>query len=79
MRAFHRLDIGINFRKQKKRGTRTWNVSIFNLYNRKNPYYYFFDSKDLNIDIISNTSNELVLKQQSLFPIMPSISYSFQF
>ena len=75
MRAFHRLDIGINFRKQKKRGTRTWNVSIFNLYNRKNPYYYFFDYKDSDND----ASNELVLKQQSLFPIMPSISYSFQF
>jgi hypothetical protein len=74
MRAFHRLDIGFNFRKQKKHGVRTWNISIFNLYNRQNPYYYFFDSKDY----LSN-SNELVLKQQSLFPIMPSFSYSYKF
>jgi len=72
MRAFHRLDIGFNFRKQKKRGIRSWNISVFNLYNRQNPYYYFFDYKD-------ETSDKLVLKQQSLFPIMPSISYSYKF
>lgn len=79
MRAFHRLDIGVNFRKQKKRGVRTWNISIFNLYNRQNSYYYFFDYKDEFDIYIDNNSDELVLKQQSLFPIMPSISYCFKF
>lgn len=72
MRSFHRLDIGFNFRKRKKRGIRTWNVSVFNLYNRQNPYFYFFDNKQ-------GTENGLVLKQQSLFPILPSFSYSYSF
>jgi hypothetical protein len=39
-KPYHRLDIGFNFSKEKPRGIRTWNVSIYNVYNRKNPYYY---------------------------------------
>jgi hypothetical protein len=69
MRSYHRLDVGANFRKKTKWGERTWNVSIYNLYNRKNPYYYFFDQ----------VGSQTVLKQQSLFPIIPSVSYSFKF
>ncbi|MFP5471936.1 MAG: TonB-dependent receptor, partial [Bacteroidia bacterium] len=69
MRPYHKMDIGFNFRKQKKRGIRTWNVSIYNLYNRQNPYYYYFE----------NNLDNVVLKQVSLFPIMPSASYSFNF
>ncbi len=40
-KAYHRMDIGINFKKQKKWGQRIWNISIYNLYNRKNPYNYY--------------------------------------
>ena len=66
------MDIGFNFNKEKKWGTRTWSISVYNLYNRKNPYYYFFEKK-------SNNSDEVVLKQLSMFPIMPSVSYSISF
>jgi len=69
MRAYHRLDVGMNFRKQKKRGTRTWTISVYNAYNRQNPYYYYTKIKN----------NKVQLYQQSLFPIIPSISYSFKF
>lgn len=69
MRAYHRLDIGANFHKKTKWGERIWNVSIYNLYNRQNPYYYFFDQ----------VGSQMVLKQQSIFPIIPSVSYSFKF
>lgn len=71
MRSYHRLDIGVNFRKDTRWGEGTWNISVYNLYNRKNPYYYFTD--------ISWNTGKTVLKQQSLFPIMPSVSYSFKF
>lgn len=71
MRSYHRLDVGVNFRKDTRWGERTWNISIFNLYNRKNPYFYFMDYNWNN--------NKTTLKQKSLFPIMPSISYSFKF
>ncbi len=78
MRAFHKLDIGINSTKQKKWGERTWNFSIYNVYNRQNPYYYFFKDKYE----YQNGKEVFVgkrLYQQSLFPIIPSISYSFKF
>ncbi len=71
MRDYHRIDIGFNFHKNKKRGERIWNISIYNLYNRKNPYFYFFDQETEN--------GQLTLKQQSLFPVIPSVSYSFKF
>jgi len=72
MRAYHKLDIGVNFRKEKKWGERTWNISIYNVYNRQNPHYYYFTGSD-------NNDGSLKLMQQSLFPILPSVSYSFKF
>jgi len=81
MRAYHKLDIGVNFYKKVKRGERTWNISIYNLYNRQNPYYYFIDTSyqfDQEGRIIPEAT-KTVLKQQSYFPIIPSFSYSLKF
>jgi hypothetical protein len=85
MRDYHRLDFGINFPKTTKWGERTWTISIFNLYNRKNPYYYYYDRKLLNIlndgpgQIPVAVYDNLKLYQKSLFSIFPSFSYSFKF
>jgi hypothetical protein len=73
MGAYHRLDLGIQFHKKKKWGERTWEISIYNVYNRKNPFYYYTDSQ--TIDGITYGQ----LKQVSLFPIIPSFTYSFKF
>lgn len=70
MAPYHRLDFGAQFHKKKKRGERTWEVSFYNLYNRQNPFFYYSDT-----DIRGKT----ILKQVSLFPILPSISYTFKF
>jgi hypothetical protein len=81
MRAYHKLDVGINFYKTVKRGERTWSINIYNLYNRQNPYYYFVDSIyqfDQNGRIIPEAT-KTVIKQQSYFPIIPSFSYSLKF
>ena len=38
--AYHRLDVGINFRRTTKRGfERIWNISIYNAYCRMNAFY----------------------------------------
>jgi len=70
MRAYHRLDFGVNFHKKKKWGERTWSIGVYNMYNRKNPYFLYFS--------YDNQGNRQ-LKQVSLFPLLPSVSYGFKF
>lgn len=70
MAAYHRLDVGINFTKEKKWGTRTWSLGAYNAYNRKNPFFLYSGYNDYG---------KKVFKQITLFPIIPSISYSFKF
>jgi hypothetical protein len=62
---YHRLDLSIQFHKKKKWGERTWEITIYNLYNRHNPYYYYIsDGK---------------LIKTSLIAFFPSLSYQFKF
>lgn len=75
MEAYHRADIGIQFSKQNVDIERTWEISLYNLYNRKNPYFYFIDQE-------YNPKNETwstVLKKVSIFPIIPSVSLNIKF
>jgi hypothetical protein len=71
MPSYHRLDVGINFHKEKKWGKRTWNFSVYNAYNRKNPFYL-----DWGTD---KETHQTKLYKYSIFQIMPSVSYSFEF
>ncbi len=74
MPAYHRLDLNASWTKPKKWGERTWSVGAYNAYNRKNPFY---------LDIVEQYSEERGPEkkfiQYSLFPIIPSITYSFKF
>lgn len=70
MKPYHRLDVSIDFNKKTSFGERTWSLGLYNAYNRQNPYYYFFESS-------GDGSQDL--KQFSLFPVLPSVSYSFNF
>lgn len=71
MPAYHRLDLGANKSIQKKHGTSIWSFSIYNVYNRKNPFMIYVGS------LPYSSGNKLL--QLSLFPIIPSISWKFQF
>ena len=71
MRSYHRLDLGINFRKLTKWGERTINLSVYNAYSRKNPFFYEM-SQDWD-------TGKFHLVQISFFPIIPAISYNFKF
>ena len=84
MRDYHRLDIALNFNKKTKWGERTWTISVFNLYNRQNPYYYYYERKITTPGGIAPVSNEIdyeniKLYQRSLFGFLPSFAYSFKF
>ena len=65
MPAYHRGDISIRFTKEKKRWERAWIISVYNVYNRQNPFFIYEESGNFY--------------QVSLFPIIPSVSYQFKF
>ena len=69
MNAYHRLDFGINFHKQKKYYTRTLSLSIYNVYNRQNPFFVYLDED----------ADRTIARQVSLFPIIPSLTYGIIF
>lgn len=71
MEAFHRMDIGMQFHSKLKRSERIFELSVYNVYNRRNPYFYFVGYK--------TNSSQRVLKRVSLFPILPSISWTYKF
>lgn len=71
---FHRLDAGIRFHKDKRWGSRTWEISIINVYNQKNPAFFFPEEV-----LKENNITQRTYKQITLFPFIPSISYNFKF
>ena len=72
---YHRLDLAIQFHKKKKRHERTWEIGVYNAYNRRNPFFY-----NLSTESSANgATQKTVLKRYSLFPVIPSISYNFKF
>ncbi len=65
--AYHRLDLSVTFEKEKTKGIRTWQVGLYNAYFQKNIFFLYYKN------------NGKDLYKFTLFPIIPSISYSFRF
>ena len=75
---YQRLDVGVNFNKQLKHGKRTWNISVYNAYNQLNPFITTVSTKYIaNPDGSSSDKKSLV--QYSIFPFLPSVSYTYKF
>ncbi|WP_162427358.1 TonB-dependent receptor [Pontibacter pudoricolor] len=75
MPSYHRLDLSMTHTKKKKWGERSWNISVYNAYNRKNPYFMHLSQPSAS----SNGNSSRRLYQVSLFPVLPSVSYGFKF
>ena len=91
MSPYHRLDIsatwyGKEYKERvnpdtgetvqvKKKLKTNVAISVYNVYNRANPYFLYVDSKGgfLAGDF------EIKVKQVTLFPIIPSITWNFEF
>lgn len=71
MRAYHRMDLSYSRIKKVRWGERRWVFSVYNLYNRKNPFYI-----DVGYDDETNSRSFI---QYSLFTIIPSVAYNFKF
>ncbi len=76
MPAYHRLDISAAYQlKKRAKWESSLIFSIYNVYNRANPYYIYFQVKG----DIDNYYLSVAPKKISLFPILPSIVYSFKY
>lgn len=78
--ASHRLNVGINFHKKTKNGIRTWNFSIYNVYNAMNPT--FVTRKVRAGEIYNGYENRNlvpVIKKFTLLPLVPAVTYTYKF
>ena len=91
MKDYHRLDLSAIYQPKNttlkidpktgdkkavpRRIQSKWVFSIYNVYSRLNPYFYYFDAQGRAAD---NTF-KVTAKQVSLFPILPSITWNFLF
>lgn len=73
IKPYHRMDFAFQFHKKRTKYERTWEIGVYNAYNRKNPFFYFIDEFYEDQTVTSK------LKQVSIFPIIPSVTYSIKF
>ncbi|RAU82666.1 TonB-dependent receptor [Pontibacter arcticus] len=76
--SYHRLDLGLVLKLKPKRGEADLTFSAYNAYNRRNPYFVYFEQAK------EDPQNEeritgFQAKQVSLFPVIPSVTYNFKF
>lgn len=77
MPSQHRLDLGLmRATKSKKSRHGELSINIYNAYNRHNPYQIYLENELVIKEDGTKTYNQR-LKQVSLFPIIPSVSYSY--
>jgi hypothetical protein len=75
MPDYHRMDLSLSFKnkdKPEKRWKSEWNLSVYNVYNRKTPWI---------INFVQDRGNprETYAEKTYLFPILPTITYNFKF
>jgi hypothetical protein len=76
---YHHLDINYSVKKSLKRGIREWSFGVYNLYSRINPFIITYDDFETGSDYTDTNVIRRELKMFGLFPIIPSISYSYIF
>lgn len=80
--AYHRADLGLTWRNKPKKNYRSsWNLSVYNLYNRANAYaIYFREATEKEVNELENVEKgDQVAVQVTLFKIIPSITWNFEF
>jgi len=77
MPDYHRLDVGFNFHKQKRKHSRTWSFGMYNAYGRNNPFFVYPDTVH---DYSGGGYNEeFRLAQVSIFNFIPYVKWSLKF
>lgn len=72
---YHRLDLGLNFVKNTKRGnTSIWNLSLYNAYCHTNPIFALEEYLSLGGKVVANYASAM-----GIIPIIPTFSYTLKF
>jgi hypothetical protein len=74
LKAYHHLDIGMNYRWMKGKTHHTFNFSVYNIYNRFNVFNVYLKWKPND-----EGGYDLSYQTLSIMPIMPSLSYAVTF
>ena len=75
--AYHRLDLSAVYtphHSKPKKWQGSWAFSVYNVYNRQNPYFLYVDNQ-------GSVSKGITIKVYEVYilPIVPSITYNFKF
>lgn len=77
LEAYHRLDLAANWTPNPnttKPFVSSWSFSIYNLYNRRNPFFIYYN---FETNSSAGTASAEAIKV-SIFPIIPSITWNFK-
>lgn len=70
--AYHRADISVTWKKPfLKKYEQSWNFSLYNIYNRQNPYFIYNEP--------DATTQTIAWYMVYLFPILPSVNWNLSF
>jgi hypothetical protein len=70
MSPYHRLDLSLSFKKEKRHFDRWWVFSTYNTYNNLNPFF---------IETATDDNGNPGLREYGLFPLIPSVAYRIKF
>lgn len=73
LQNYQHLDIGANCKRVSKRVTHLYNISVYNLYNNFNTFSVYKAQEKVN------GATRIVYKQLTVFPLLPSFSYTVSF
>lgn len=74
MQSYHRLDVSVQYMHTLAGLQSTFELSVYNVYNRANPFFYQIENEDA-----TNGTGKRILQKVSLFPVIPSLSWSIKF
>ena len=77
--ASHHLNLGANFHHKKRRGESIWTVGVYNAYNQMNPNLVFLHYETKRPDPDAEPVTNLVMEKVTILPLIPSVSYTYQF
>lgn len=71
----HRMDVSFTWKFRPKHGESDLTISVYNLYNQRNPFFFYIDPQNNS----QGAPTSFQAKVVALFPVIPSVTYNFKF